>query len=95
MGAAIVPNKKIYRNIGGHEFYVLFVEQVIEDIAHSFLMNGFQGNASEDHRTIIDGATVVESWMVQDPKNDKSNLYGKEDEKGTWVGRQKVDNAEV
>lgn len=95
LGAAIVPNKRIYRNVGGHEFYVVFEEQVIEKIAHNFLKGGFQNNSSENHEKVIKGTTVVESWMVEDPEKDKSNLYGKQYEKGTWVVMMKVDNPEI
>jgi len=95
MGAAIIPNKRIYRNIGGNEFYVVFEEDVVEKIAHSFIKNGFQNNSSENHEVIIEGATVVQSWVVEDPVKDKSNLYGKSYEKGTWVVMMKVDNPDI
>ena len=39
--------------------------------------------------------TVVESWLIDDPKSDKSQLYGFNLPKGTWMISMKVDNDEV
>lgn len=92
MGAALIPNKRIYRKVKDKEFYVLFKEDTIEKLAHDFFKNGHQNNSSENHQFKIDGCTAVESWIVEDPTNDKSNKYGKQYEKGTWVVMMKVEN---
>ncbi|MEM1337266.1 MAG: XkdF-like putative serine protease domain-containing protein [Bacteroidota bacterium] len=95
LGAAIIPNKKIFRNVEGHKFNVVFEEETVEKLAHHYLKNGFQSNSSEDHKFAVDGCTIVESWIVEDPLNDKSQKYGKQYEKGTWVIMMKVDNDSV
>jgi len=95
LGAALIPNKKIYRNIDGNEFYITFSEQTIEKLAHEFFKNQANNNSSLEHEVKLEGMSVVEGWIVEDPKNDKSNAYGKEYEKGTWVTMMKVDNNEV
>lgn len=95
LGAAIIPNKRIYRNIGGNEFYVVFKEDVIEKIAHNYIKQGYVNNSSENHEKVIQGTTVVQSWVVEDPIKDKSNIYGKQYEKGTWVVMMKVDNPDI
>lgn len=95
LGAALIPNKKIYRNIDGHEFYITFSEQTIEKLAHNFFKNQMNNNSSLEHEVKLDGMSVVEGWTVQDPNNDKSNAYGKTYEKGTWVTMMKVDNDEM
>lgn len=95
LGAALIPNKKIYRNMDGEEFYITFSEDTIERVAHSFIKNGYQNNSSVDHEVKLEGVSVVESWVVQDPDNDKSNAFGKKYEKGTWVAMMKVDNDEA
>ena len=38
---------------------------------------------------------VIESWVVEDAKMDKSNLYGLNAVKGAWVVTMKVDNDDV
>jgi hypothetical protein len=95
LGAALIPNKKIYRNIDGEEFYIQFSEDTIERTAHAFIKNGFSNNSTENHETKLEGMSVVESWIVQDPIKDKSAAYGKTYEKGTWVSMMKADNEEV
>jgi len=92
LGAALIPNKRIYRKVKDKEFYVMFKEDTISKLAHDFFKNGYQNNSSENHQFKIDGCTAVESWIVEDPENDKSNLFGKKYEKGTWVVMMKVEN---
>jgi hypothetical protein len=43
----------------------------------------------------ITGLTLVESWIVEDKENDKSNMYGMDLPLGSWVGAIKVDNEEI
>ena len=95
LGAALIPNKKIYRNIEGNEFYITFSEETIEKLAHNFFKQGNQRNSSLEHEIKLEGMAVVEGWIVQDPHNDKSNAFGKTYEKGTWVTMMKVDNEEI
>jgi hypothetical protein len=92
LGAALIPNKKVYRNIEGEEFYITFSDKTIEQAAHAFIKNGYVKNSSENHDIKLEGVSVVQSWIVDDPKRDKSNVYGKEYEKGTWVTMMKVEN---
>ena len=39
--------------------------------------------------------TIFESWIVEDPKFDKSAKYGLNVPEGTWVVSMKVDDNEV
>ena len=48
-GAALIPNKPIYRNIGGREFYISFDEETIEKLAQDFLANDYQHNITIEH----------------------------------------------
>jgi hypothetical protein len=43
----------------------------------------------------VDGTYITESWIVEDPKKDKSALYGMEMPKGTWMVSMKIDNDEI
>lgn len=95
LGAALIPNKKIYRNIDGNEFYITFSEETIEKLSHEFLKKQHNNNSSLEHEVSLNGMSVVQSWIVDDPDKDKSNVYGKRYEKGTWVAMMKVDNDEV
>jgi hypothetical protein len=92
LGASLIPNKKIYRNDNGDEYYLTFSEDTIERCAHSFVRNNYVQQSSENHDVKLEGVSVVESWIVEDPEKDKSAHYGKKYEKGTWVTMMKVDN---
>ena len=48
-----------------------------------------------EHQAKVDGVTVVESWIIEDPKHDKSKLYGFDLPKGTWMLSVKVRNDNV
>jgi len=93
LGLVLEPNKPIYRNEGGEEFNIIFNSQTVESLAHGFLLNGFQLNSSIEHddKKIKDIA-FVESWIVDDPKRDKSNAYGMEYQKGSWVIAMKIND---
>jgi len=95
LGPALIPNKTIYRYQGGEEFYVYFSQKTIRRAAELFLMRGNQNNSTLEHEAQLQGLSVVESWIVEDPEMDKSNLYGMEMPKGTWMVSMKVNNEQV
>jgi hypothetical protein len=44
---------------------------------------------------MLDGMSVVESWIIEDEKQDKSAKYGFNLPKGTWMISMKVNNDEI
>jgi hypothetical protein len=96
MGAALVPNKQIYRKNGDKEFYIYFSEDTVRKASELFLMRANQNNATLEHeKKMLDGMSVVESWIVEDEKQDKSAKYGFNLPKGTWMISMKVNNDEI
>jgi hypothetical protein len=95
MGAALIPNKQIYRKMGKDEFYVFFSKETVKKASELFLKNGNQSNATLQHNSKIDGMTVVESWIIEDTEFDKSKKYGFSLPVGTWMISMKVDNEDV
>lgn len=95
MGAVLVPDKPIYRNQDGEEFYITFSADTIEKLAHDFLRMGRNYNFSYQHDGAVDGVSVIESWIVSDTEMDKSAQYGMKLPKGTWVMAAKIDNEEL
>ena len=94
VGAALIPNKPIYRNINGKEFYISFDESTIEKLAQDFLANDYQHNITIEHQEGVDDITVVESW-IKTSENDKSVGYGLNEPIGTWFISVKVNNEEI
>ena len=96
IGAALIPNKQIYRrDENGKEFYVFFSEATVKRASELYLMNNNQASATYEHRDKIHDVTTVESWIVEDTKHDKSNIYGLNLPKGSWVLSMKVENTEI
>jgi phage head maturation protease len=96
MGAALVPNKQIYRKNKDKEFYIYFSEDTVRKASELFLMRSNQNNATYEHeRKMLDGMSVVESWIIEDEKTDKSRLYNFNLPKGTWMISMKVNNDDV
>lgn len=95
MGAALIPNKQIYRKNGKDEFYVFFSEATVKQASELFLKNGNQSNATLEHKSKFNGATVVESWIIDNPDMDKSKEYGFSLPKGTWMISMKIEDDKV
>jgi len=95
MGAALIPNKPIYRRNDKEEFYIFFSKETVVQASQLYLKGGKQGNATLEHQKDIKGMTVVESWLVEDEVHDKSRKYGLNMPLGTWMVSMKVDNDEI
>jgi len=95
MGAALIPNKQIFRKGKDEDYYVYFSKDTVRQASEMFFKNGNQSKATLQHDKAINGMTVVESWIVENSEKDKSNLYGFSYPEGTWVISMKADNPEV
>ena len=76
MGALLVPNKPIYRKNEEGEYYIYFSNETVEKASQLYLKNGYQNNSTLEHQHELNGLTLVESWIVEDEKLDKSRKYG-------------------
>ena len=95
MGAALVPNKEIYRRNSEGEYYIKFSSETVRKASQLFLSRGKQNNATLEHEVEIGGLSVVESWIVEDELQDKSRKYGLNVPVGTWMVSVKVNNEEI
>ena len=95
MGAALIPNKKIYRTNGEDEYNIFFSEDTVRKASELFLSRGKQNNSTLEHDVKLNGLSVVESWIIEDKKKDKSKKYGFDLPLGTWMVSVKVNNDEI
>lgn len=96
MGAALVPNKQILRaDKDGKGYYIYFSEDTIKKASELFLMRSNQNNATYEHKEKLNGMSVVESWVIDNPEMDKSKEYGFNLPKGTWMISMKVNNEDI
>ena len=95
MGPALIPDRKIYRRNGEEEYYIFFSKDTVRKASELFLARGNQNNSTLEHQYDLNGLSVVESWIVEDPQKDKSLLYNLNVPEGTWMVAVKVNNEEV
>ena len=95
MGAALVPNKNIYRQNKEEEYYIYFSEETVRKASELFLMRGNQNKSTLEHEAELHGLSVVESWIIEDETHDKSRKYDMDLPVGTWMVSMKVNNDDV
>lgn len=95
VGAALIPDKDIYRNNGEQEFYINFTKESIEKMSQEFMKEYRQKEVTLDHEDAANEICVVESWIVLDSYKDKSNALGINVPEGTWMVSMKVNNIET
>ena len=90
IGAVLIPDKRIERlDKESNEVYdVFFTKETIAQAQKLFMASLNNNNATYEHKEPVEGLTVVESWIKEDKKYDKSNMYGfKNMPIGTWFIR--------
>ena len=97
LGPVLIPNKLIPRidEETGEEYDIKFDEAVIEKAAQLYMMRQHNNDTTLEHAAVLDDLSVVESWLVVDSNNDKSNAYGLSYPKGTWMVMMKVNNPTI
>jgi hypothetical protein len=98
MGLILEPNKEVLRfNQEDESYYTVYFEaEDIEDVAYNFQRQGNQNNSTIQHNgKAIEGVSFVETWIVENPKVDKSTNFGLEYPKGSWIGVMQLENEEV
>lgn len=94
-GVVLVPDQLIYRNqqpLG--EYYMRFSSADIERIAQKMMRTGIAlSTTTHQHEKQLDGNFLVELWIVDDPKRDKSVAVGLgELPKGTLCASYKIED---
>ena len=95
IGAILIPEKRIPRldKDTNEEYDVYFTTETIKQAQKLFMLNLNNNNHTLEHKEPIQGLTVVESWIKEDKKYDKSNMYGfKNLPVGTWFVQVSAEN---
>ena len=95
MGAALIPNKPIYRVSEDNEYYIYFSRETVRKASELFFIKGNHNKSTLEHQVPLEGLVAVESWIVEDLEKDKSRAYGMEVPLGTWMLSMKVLNEDV
>lgn len=97
VGPLLIPNKLILRiDENGNPFYVYFSEDTVKQISERMLKDKRVDQVNLEHNSdqMVDGV-MTETWIVEDPENDKSNIYGMKVPKGSWMGMYKINDPKV
>ena len=94
---ALIPNKQIFRYDPNtdQEYYVYFSPETVRKSAELYLKHNNHHKATYEHQDRVAGVLTIESWIIEDPKMDKSKLYGYNLPKGTWMVSMKINNDEL
>ena len=95
MGAALIPNKPIYRRTEENEYYIYFSRETVRKASELFFIKGNYNKSTLEHELPLAGLVAVESWIVEDKDKDKTTLYGMDVPLGTWMLSMKVLNDDV
>jgi len=94
----LIPDQKIYRNSIGKDKkpgYTFVSAPTIEKLQQNFWKQQYNKNSTIEHQDKIEDVYFYESWIIEDPKNDKANALGYNLPKGTWMLAMKVENVDV
>jgi len=97
-GPLMVADKLIPRyDEDGNKYMVFFDAEGIKKLSYKLMKNKLidSVNIEHDPDKSVSDLTLVESWLVTDPENDKSNSYGYKLTKGSWFGIYKVNSKEI
>ena len=95
IGAILIPEKRIPRldKDTNEEYDVFFTKETIKHAQKLFMASLNNNNHTLEHKEPIQGLTVVESWIKEDKKYDKSLMYGfKNMPLGTWFVQVSAEN---
>ena len=94
---ALIPDKSIFRHDPqtSSDYYVYFSKATVRKASELYLKNNNHHKATYEHSDRVSGVLTVESWIIEDPKMDKSTLYGFSLPKGTWMVAMRIDNEDL
>ena len=94
---ALIPDKQIFRHDPNtdSDYYVFFSKDTVRKASELYLKNNNHHKATHEHSERVSGVLTVESWIIEDPKMDKSILYGFSLPKGTWMVKMKIENDDL
>ena len=95
VGFALVPEKRIFRKVKDKEFNIFFTKETVALSSELFMKKLNLNKFTTEHEKEVQGINVIESWIVEDAKNDKSNIYNLGAKGGEWVVMSKIYNDDI
>jgi len=96
VGPILIPGIKILRlHEDGTPYYVTFSKETVQKLAQKYIKDNNANNITIEHQSSVNDVSLVESWIAESSKYDKSRTYGLSVKPGTWMGVFKVENPQV
>lgn len=98
VGPAMVPDKMIIRRneVTGEIYYVYFTSETIKKLQQKFMLEKLLDKTNVEHsRKFLNGVSVVESWIIDNPEYDKQKVFGMNYPKGTWMISMKIEDDNI
>ena len=93
IGAIMIPDKLIYRDIDGYKFYVNFTKEIISDLVGKMIKDGTAGLFSIQHNEVLEGNEVdVKEIWIKESETDKSVGFDIDEPIGTAFMKVKVND---
>jgi hypothetical protein len=92
VGPAMIPDRKIYRNDDGVEYYVTFSADTIKKIVQKFVKENNNRSINVEHSNQMVQAYIQEHWIVKDSVYDASKYYGFDLPVGSWFVCMKIED---
>jgi len=93
MGPLLIPNKMIMREENGQKYYVYFSKDTIRKISEKAFKDNVHNNTDINHdEQITQQNTLLESWIIEDLKYEKSIKYGFKLPIGTWMASFRIND---
>jgi len=92
VGYALIPDKRIYRRVEDKEFNIFFTADTVKLASEMYMKQLNLNNVTVEHEKKVSDVGIIESWITEDKKHDKVNLYGITPIVGGWAIMMKVNN---
>lgn len=95
-GPVMIPEKRMLRlDEYGNEYYVYFSAETIKQAAYRWLQENMNHQFNLEHSKNTNKVDVIESWIINDSRNDKAASLGFSLPKGTWMMSCKVNDEDL
>lgn len=87
VGYALIPEIRIPRIKDGKQFNIFLSKETVAKAAALYMKQLNLQNVTSEHEKPVKDCCVVQSWIIEDPKNDKANIYNLDPKPqgGEWV----------
>jgi hypothetical protein len=94
IGAALVPDKPIFRKGDAEDYYIYFSKDTVKAAMTDFMQPTKKNNFTLEHEVPTSEVVAMESWIVTGEDDKANTLYNLDAPEGSWILRTHVPNTE-